>query len=329
MKEFRIIKLKNLTPFHIGTGKEHYDFSSAELQSDTISAALASIRAQQGKTSDIEDFLNSFSISSAFPYYKSDYFLPKIQGKLSVAVEGCEESEVRKQLKKIRYVVLPLWHDIIKGKKIIVNKEQLKSEYLIEHEQDFENPFKSDVMQRVSIPREDGIDADPFYFNWTYTNKDAGFYCIVDSDENTFEEIKQLFIKLGEAGIGTDRHVGGGTFKVDTDTINLDIPEDNDSVVLLSLYIPTKNEVDNINLTESKYELVLRGGYMAGSDNESLRHLRKKSVYMFATGSIFKTKSTLIGKIVNIMPEWNDVRIHPVYRSGKPLCINVKTTSYE
>ena len=64
-----IIKFKNLTPLHIGTGKENYDFSSSVLHSDTLSAALASLRAQKGKSSDIESFLMSFAISSAFPYF--------------------------------------------------------------------------------------------------------------------------------------------------------------------------------------------------------------------------------------------------------------------
>jgi hypothetical protein len=36
MAEYKIIKLKNMSPLHIGTGKESYDFSSDELQSDRI-----------------------------------------------------------------------------------------------------------------------------------------------------------------------------------------------------------------------------------------------------------------------------------------------------
>ena len=68
-----IIKFKNLTPLHIGTGKENYDFSSSVLHSDTLSSALASLRAQKGKTSDIESFLMSFTVSSAFPYFGEFY----------------------------------------------------------------------------------------------------------------------------------------------------------------------------------------------------------------------------------------------------------------
>jgi CRISPR type III-A-associated RAMP protein Csm4 len=94
--------------------------------------------------------------------------------------------------------------------------------------------------------------------------------------------------------------------------------------MLLSLYIPTEQEVEMLNLTESKYELVLRGGYMAGSDEEDFKHLRKKSVYAFSVGSIFPTTAKLSGKIVDLKPSWNDERMHPVYRSGKPFFVPIK-----
>ena len=74
MATYTIIKLKNLSPLHIGTGKENYDFSAAELQSDTLSAALAAIRAQKGKTDDLAEFLDSFKLSSAFPFIDNHFF---------------------------------------------------------------------------------------------------------------------------------------------------------------------------------------------------------------------------------------------------------------
>jgi len=48
MSEYKIIKFTQLTPLHVGTGKEDYDSSAGMLQSDTLSAALAAIRSQMG-----------------------------------------------------------------------------------------------------------------------------------------------------------------------------------------------------------------------------------------------------------------------------------------
>ena len=101
MAKFTIIKFKNLTPLHVGTGKENYDFSAAELQSDTLSAAIAAIRAQRGKSNDIKDFMESFILSSAFPFVGEKLFFPKPQGKIDVSVSDMEEYPSRKRLKKV------------------------------------------------------------------------------------------------------------------------------------------------------------------------------------------------------------------------------------
>jgi CRISPR type III-A-associated RAMP protein Csm4 len=126
--------------------------------------------------------------------------------------------------------------------------------------------------------------------------------------------------------LGTDKNVGGGKFEVDrnTERVDFDFVESANASMLLSLYIPTEQEVGMLNLPESRYELVIRGGYMAGSDEEDFKHLRKKSVYAFSVGSIFPTTTKLSGKIVDLKPSWNDERMHPVYRSGKPFFVPIK-----
>jgi CRISPR-associated protein Csm4 len=79
-----------------------------------------------------------------------------------------------------------------------------------------------------------------------------------------------------------------------------------------------------LHLSESKYGLILRGGYIAGSQEESFRHLLKKSIYMFGVGSTFTSSKPLQGKVVDLKPKWNDERMHPVYRSGRPFYVPIK-----
>lgn len=323
MATYTIVKLRKLTPLHIGTGKENYDFSAGDLQSDTISAALAAIRAQRGKSNDIESFLNSFTISSAFPYSAHHYFLPKIQGRINVEVEGTSKEAKRKELKKLKYIEIPLWERINANEQITVPENQLQHNYLLNSVAEFFQPAKSKVMQRVTIPRGDGQDAEPFYFDWTYFNKEGGLYFFVDAKQQVIEEIVELTKLLGEAGLGTDRNVGGGKFEVETETIEIRDNPGSNATMLLSLYVPTKEEIEKINLTNSRYQMVLRGGYMAGSTEENFRHLRKRSIYMFNVGSVFPTNTTLEGKVVDLTPDWNDTRMHPVYRSGKPFYLPV------
>ena len=325
MPTYNIIKLKNLTPLHIGTGKENqYDFSATDLHSDTISSALAALRAQQGKTNDIENFLQSFSISSAFPFYDNVYFLPKFQGKVNISVEKKEECEYRKQLKKLKFIDSNLWCNLISGLSVTVNANCLQGEFLLKDAKDFEKPYQSQVNQRVNVSREDNCDANPFFFRWTYFNKKAGLYCLTDAKDDKFKEILKLFESLGEAGLGTDRNIGGGKFEIESGTLDLPEIPDANQTMLLSLYIPAEEELAKLKLKTAKYELLLRGGYMAGSDEESFRHLRKRSIYMFNVGSIFPTVEKLTGKTVDLAPVWNDERMHPVFRSGRPFYLPVK-----
>lgn len=329
MAAYTIFKFKNMTPLHIGTGKENYDFSASELQSDTLSSALAALRAEQGKTNDLKEFLDSFVISSAFPFIGERYYLPKPQGKNNISVEDLEEHVYRKKLKKIKFVESSIWAELQNGKHITIQKNQLHDEFLqCADAPSFSTPFSSQVNQRVTIPRDDS-DAEPFFFDWKYFNQNAGLFCIVDATSERIDELEDLLCQLGETGLGTDKNIGGGKFTVERKELQLKNAESPNASVILSLFIPSKEELQILNLSDSKYELVLRGGFLAGSTETEFRHLRKKSIHMFNVGSIFNTTSSLKGTIVNLEPNWNDARMHPVYRSGKPFVLPIKLEDYE
>ena len=79
-----------------------------------------------------------------------------------------------------------------------------------------------------------------------------------------------------------------------------------------------------LDLQNSNYTLIQRGGFIAGSEKERFRHLRKKTIYMFTAGSIFNTTANIIGKVENkIAPDYPDT--HSVYRSGHALTIKIKS----
>lgn len=325
MPQYTIIKLKNMSPLHMGNGKENYDFSASQLQSDTISAALAAIKIQKDGETDIKEFMNSFHISSAFPYWNDSYFMPKPQGKISVKVKNEEEHLYRKSLKKIKYIELPIWQQLIQGKSIEVEHCQLKGEYLTTPQTcNMDYVSCSQVMQRVTVPRDGSDNAKPFFFEWNFYQPNAGLYCIIDASDKMLKKITDLFQYLGEIGIGTDKNVGGGKFEVETSHITITPPETYNSIMLLSLYIPSEEEIKELNLQQAKYEIIRRGGYMAGSQIDDFRHLLKKSIYMFNTGSVFPCTNQIEGKIVNLQPDWNDADMHPVYRSGRPMYIPIK-----
>lgn len=322
MAEYTIFKLKNISSLHIGTGKESYDFSSDVLSSDVISSALASVRAMQGKTEGLDQFLTSFAISSAFPYYGDMLFLPRPMGKIPVKVDGLDEYQYRKGLKKVKYVERTLWNDMVSGNELCIGKDQLQGDFIVPGRMQFSTPSKKQVMQRVCVPR-DGENAEPFFFEWQFFDRLAGLYCIVDAEHSVVDDLFELFVNLGEMGIGSDKSVGGGRFDVEKSSVILPAVANASASMLLSTFIPAEQDRELLNLGCAKYAMVLRSGYMAGSNIAEFHHLRKRSVYMFDAGSIFPTVDSLSGKVVDLRPEWNDEKMHPVYRGGKPFVVQI------
>jgi CRISPR type III-A-associated RAMP protein Csm4 len=126
---------------------------------------------------------------------------------------------------------------------------------------------------------------------------------------------------LADSGIGTDRTVGMGQFSFSFDTFSIDLPEKTSHSFNLSLFCPEnhgqlKELIDN----NSKYDLIKRGGWIG----EPYNTFRKKSIYMFREGSVFKTNDLTAGKTVDLKPEKTPAKIdHPVYRVGKSLFMPV------
>lgn len=326
MATYTLIKLKNMTPLHIGTGKENYDFSSSDLHSDTLSAALAAMKMQKQSNADTKAFMESFIISSAYPFIGNHYFLPKPQGKVNIQVTDAEEYVSRKKLKRIKYIEINLWNDLIAGKELHVQTAQIKGSFLLENlsEKDFDIPYKSQVNQRVTVPRDLDKDAEPFFFEWTYFQENAGLFCLLDVADKEKEDILDLFKQLGEVGLGTDKNIGGGKFEIEVAQLSISEVNTANAIMLLSLFIPTEEELPRLNLPNSRYELLQRGGYIAGSQDVMFRHLRKKSVYMFNIGSVFSTTIPIRGRVIDLRPDWQDKQLHPVFRSGKPFVVPIK-----
>jgi CRISPR type III-A-associated RAMP protein Csm4 len=325
MATFTVVKLSFQSPLHIGLGRDYYDFSAKDLHSDTLTAALASVRAMNGKTENLEEFLSSFTISSAFPFCKGQYFLPKPVGRLPISVVGKEEQAYRKQLKGLNFLEAELWKQLMTGHQIEVEEGQLQGEFLTANPDDFSLPYKHQVTQRARVPREGEMDVEMFFFDWTFFQKESGFYCLLDAPNECIEEIKNLFVQLGEWGLGSSRSVGGGKFEVTFDTLTIDTAVDADGVVLLSTFVPTPEEHQSIDWQQSRYSLIKRDGFISGSNQTNLRHLWKRSVYMVNVGSLLCTSKMIQGKVMDLRPKETGMeQMHAVYRSGRGLCIPIK-----
>ncbi|HQH18488.1 MAG TPA: type III-A CRISPR-associated RAMP protein Csm4 [Bacteroidales bacterium] len=341
----KAIKLRFVTPVHFGRGREELDKTELVYHSDSLKSALYAIGLPLFEDWKNENnFFSTFRISSCFPFAKNEFFLPKPQLKREINFGGTSDDKTAKKVKKIEYFEKSIFEEYINNTngKFEINQAHISPEgaFVCNDENTFTHTnnngikskysfYKTEVQQRVAVPNEWELEeSKPFYIDRIYFEKECGLYFLAEFDNSLIEEqVLKSFRLLGENGIGTDRTVGNGLFEFDNhkDVIDfhLNIPNSKGLSLSLGLYLPTEEEHASIAFDKSAWSLLKRGGYMAGSESEEFRHLRKKSIYMFGEGSVFESAKTLNGKYENLAPVWNNEKMHPVWRDGQCLMIKI------
>lgn len=326
-KSYKIVKLLFGSPLHIHKGKGGYDVSEEILHSDTISSAMAAMGYKLDESFDGLSFLENVVVSSAFPFYEDQFFLPKPMVKLPLEIKEYDEKESSreaKDLKKLKYIEKDMFEQLITtDKTVLISTDDLKvgGQYL--SAKSLNQFIKTSTQQRVHVPR-DNSDSTPYYLERIYFDQSkgkTGLYFFLETGSEYFEKAIELLCFLGDEGIGTDRAVGNGQFRVEVDVMELRLPESQNRLAL-SLYWPTAEEIKSGILENSSYNLVKRGGFIAGYNHTQFRHLRKNSIYMFTEGSVFSSGS-LTGRVGSLRPEWNDPMLDDIYRSGKVFTIPI------
>lgn len=300
IQTFDIIKLHFKSPLHLSRGREDYGVAEKLLHSDTLQSALfVSALQLYGNASATLDFFTSFQVSSAFPFFKNTYFLPKPQADLDL-FEGLSDED-RKKAKKISYFTLTDFEKVIGGAKLHFDKKKAEGAYYTEDKIKIQN----EVYQHVMIPRLAETDAKPFYMDRMYFGEGTGLYFILKIlDSSQKQKIFSALEILAENGLGTDRNVGNGNFEFELieKGLQFNTPDNSDYQYNLALYCP-KDDKELPDLDKSYYSLLKRGGWIANPADESDASLLKKSIYMFGEGSVFpKLSKGLDGKIVELQP---------------------------
>lgn len=328
-KQFKIVKLEFISPLHLGLGtSDQYDSMDNILHSDTISGALASAYVSIFGDEQVLGFIQSFRISSAFPFYKDHYFLPKPMMRINID-RGDEEKEGDlKSLKKLEYIELPLYEKLIAGETIKVTESMQPGDkkFLWASEATVHKSLmKASMQQRVMVPRSGTEDTKPYYIERLFFTEGSGLFFFVEASDVAFAKVLSCISFLETAGFGTDKSVGNGQFKSSQSSICIDLPENTDKHLLLSLYCPNQEEISEESLLQSAYLLTKRGGFIAGTSHDKFRHLRKRSIYMMREGSVLHDNAPK-GKITDLRPKWNDDALHPVWRDGRAFSLPIVTS---
>lgn len=349
---WKIVKLRFTTPLHISRGRDDYDKSESSYHSDSLKAAVYAVGLSHfPHWTDWHPFAENIRLSSCFPFAGDEYFLPKPVLKKKIIFSGVPSDLLSKKVKKVEFMEKSQLEQFLNAKgdwhveaqvlhpngKFICKSEKnfTKTENSKKQSFDF---FKTEVQQRVSVPLEGETDEQgkpvpsrPYYVERIYFNTHCGLYFIAEFGHPQWEQEFYKALKiLGQQGIGTDRTVGNGFFEFNENTdvtdFQINVQSNSDLQMPLGLYLPTKEEHAAIDFDHSHWGMIKRGGFMAGSEHEHLRHLWKNNIYMFSEGSVFKATMPLKGKYENLQPqladEWGK-DMHPVWRDGQCLMLTI------
>lgn len=318
--EYKLYKLTFNTPVHfgsdiVGSSLEESDFIC---HSDTFFSALCLEYIKLNGAETIDDFIDFFNngkllISSLLPYKNNDLYIPKpsiVIERSDTKNENKEEnsSSDRKKMKKLNY---------IKVSDIDIYLNYIKGIGDFNFDYEYNNFAKYSLNQKVGLRDEE----NRLYSLGTYSfYKNNGLYFALSfSDNETLKEFEKVLKSLSYSGIGGKRTHGLGNFEYnesDFSAFENKLFKDSKYKMLLSLFSPTENEMENIDFNNSFYSLIKRNGFIY-SNNYSGNLLKRKSLSMFKEGSCFT--NNINGNIKDVSQNGN----HKVYRYGKAFYIGI------
>lgn len=345
MDNLKLIRLTFKNPLHIHGTRSDYAETLRQIHSDTLNAAIMQAWAVMGMNKSLEAIGQTedkkgnltFTFSSLFPYTTNMdsqivYFLPR--PKKPFDVQAIEENfkDDKKKVKKVEWLDVSYFTEqISKSEGINPNKNDFYDTiYLSKTKLKTEKFIRIDSEPHANIPRDIQMrKTNPYTFERLRFVEGSGFYFLFEGKDEMFEIIKLALELLKDEGMGTDRNLGNGQFdyeikdKEDIKDFENLFKVESDYRTNLSLFMPESAEdLDMMLNNQDKnigYELVKRGGWLTTEPNLTLH---KKSVFMFAEGSVFKTNNAVTGLTTNVKPDF--AVTHPVWRVGRSFFVPIK-----
>lgn len=307
-------RLTFTAPFHVDSrGNDFYEESSSFIHSDTLSAAMLATWALIWPEQITQVAQKpTFRLSSAFPFYRDCYFLPRVLSSQAIRLPP-DKLKQAKKLKKIQWLDSKLWHSSLTNPAwadAIDLKNGVCQSVLASQTTSLpEKLWLEEERPRLAIDRNSNQAADGQIFNFSriWFDKNGGLYFLaVFDDETGKQKFETALSVLGDSGIGADRTSGNGCFTWSKGQLpELQLAEQGQAVAL-SLVNPDSGDCQTGWLDGAAYKLVSRGGWIGGSGK------RKQRLRMFAEGSVFA--KPLQGRMVDVSV---DQLPQKVYRDGR------------
>ncbi len=326
-------------PAHFGLEGIGQERIESTVRSDTLWAAI--IQQWLLLFDDEPDTLCTkppFAVSSCFPVINGRRFYPLPASALDELIHKAETGREKdseefsvKSLKSTRYLSEELLRRLCRG-------TAMTFEHLKEKRSHFPNACPqtspeetSEFAEQLQRPRvktdqlTGGVGENAFFYcaDQHFVDQSGLFFLATFESEKSKKCFEAALRLLADSGLGADRSVGRGTFRLDSSDpheVTFPTPKKPHQHLLLSLYHPTKAEVKAGILTDQKkgsYSLVRRYGYATAP---GVRGVRRADIWMLAEGSVLPVQPT--GDIPRVVEKDGKIP-HHVYRYGRAFCLPI------
>ena len=312
-------RLKFKSPLHISSRGVGFEQVSHMIHSDTLFGAIVDCWFNLYPEDESIIFGNSesppFLVSSAFPYFGECEFFPK-------PYSSKVETDEIKALRKVQFIEKSVFFKILSGEVFRFESQHTTGggNFWIDNSSDsiFPRLWVVEETPRVVIDRYTG-STNHYFVSELYFEEKAGLFFLVKfKDRNLIEKFETALRFLGDQGLGLDRSSGKGLFNIEKTTgFEYPKPEKTNRFLTLSLYHPSRKEIETFLLENASYDMVYRGGWITSNGRGT--PYRRQVLTMFAEGSVFSgDPDKLYGDMPTVIsstfkPQDMD---HKVYRYG-------------
>lgn len=291
----------------------------------------------------IEKFISQtppFCISSFGIVKGTEYFLPKPLMEPDKFASDPTITEHRKDFKKLKWIHLDDFH---KWQTKMLSGDDIKSYFeSYSNEPPPKAPSFLKTLTKTQHSQDRETEASQIYHSGQLFYCDDVYpYFLIDynSEELSWEWFKEAVRLLGISGLGGRRSSGYGKFILryepiligcDDSILPKEIRENTRHRKALKLWnevLNHKSECEYLfSLLKPKeimkndyvaYNILIRKGWFFS--NSSFYQMKRKTVYMFSEGSMFK--KSIKGELLNISPDSLHKEHHEIYRYGHPFTI--------
>jgi CRISPR-associated protein Csm4 len=316
-------RLSFLDRVHFGSLGVGLESVEETLHSDSLYSALCHAWAACFGADDLTELIARFQssppflLASAFPYLRESFFLPKPMTRPAGFADETTRQEYGKVLKATTYLSRELFVAWIQG--VGFSPAQIEEVTPL-----VAQIFQRELIPRVALGRENAM-SEIFHVGVVRFAPEGGLYVLIRlHDEAILPKLRTAFEFMGEMGVGGERTYGLGRFTVELTLADAAWRafEEERGPRYLTLSLSCPRAEDLLRLDERcAYGLIERKGWIHSP--YIYRQLKRKSVVVFAEGSVFS--QALSGQVLDVTPAvWERAASHPIYRFALPFYVGVQ-----